>query len=440
MDDWDFNWQDEYRYATPIALPAGTTLHMEFTYDNSAENPRNPHTPPRRVVYGPHSTDEMGDLWVFVVPRDVRDKPQLAQDYGRKNMLVHLAGFRQKARLDPQNAKAHYSVAAALANLGRLEDALPHVRHALKLDPQMALAHLGLGNVLMRQGDLNGALASYRETVRLDPVHVEAHYKLGRVCDARRNFKAAVRHYRKAIQLDPHRAYLANDLGRALQGQGRIDEAVRHYIEALRLKPDFAEAHNNLGIARQGQGRIDEALAHYAEALRLKPDFANAHHNMGLALQAQGRIDEALARYAEAVHLKPHFAKAHKKLAEVLIQRARFGEAAVHNAESLRLAPDNVTYLHDNAWFLATCPDASHRDGRRAVELAERAARRTFFNDAALLDTLAAAYAEAGRFEEAIATAQKAVRLAPTGKPDALADEIDSRLKLFQNRQPYREP
>lgn len=283
-------------------------------------------------------------------------------------------------------------------------------------------------------------VAFAEQWLRTNPGSATVRLNAGDLYSQVKRHDKAIECYRRGLEINPNSADGHMKLGAALHGRGQIDEALAHYTEALRLKPDFAEAHSNMGVILLGQRRVDEALAHHGEAVKLKPDFAQAHHNLGLALQAKGRIDEAMAHYAEAIRLEPQLDRAHKKLAEVLSQRGRFGEAAAHHAEALRLAPDNVAYLNDIAWFLATCPDASHRDGRRAVELAQRAARPTPVNDAVLLDTLAAAYAEAGRFDEAIATARKAVHLARTGKRDALADEIKSRLSLYRKRHPYRQP
>ena len=100
--DWDFNWQAEYRFARPVSLPAGARLAMEFTYDNSADNPRNPHDPPRRVLYGPESSDEMGDLWVQVVPRREADLAALKLDFARKETAARLAGYRFKLDRNPR--------------------------------------------------------------------------------------------------------------------------------------------------------------------------------------------------------------------------------------------------------------------------------------------------------------------------------------------------
>ena len=182
-----------------------------------------------------------------------------------------------------------------------------------------------------------------------------------------------------------------------------MDEAIAHFQKALQIKPDFAEAHYNLGNALLQKGKVDEAIAHFQRALQIKPDYAEAHYNLGNALLQKGNVDEAIAHFQKALQIKPDYAEAQNNL----------------------------------AWVLATCPQASLRDGNQAVELAQRANQLTGDGNPVVLGTLAAAYAEAGRFPEAVATAQRALQLAGTQSNTALADAIRSQLKLYQAGLPF---
>src|SRR4029079_16670986 len=101
IKDWDFRWQDVYRYTRSFTLPKGTTISMRFTYDNSAGNPRNPSRPPRPVVWGQNTTDEMGDLWIQVVPRSAADLMTLNEDINRKTGAEDLAAYTRVLNADP---------------------------------------------------------------------------------------------------------------------------------------------------------------------------------------------------------------------------------------------------------------------------------------------------------------------------------------------------
>ena len=191
----------------------------------------------------------------------------------------------------------------------------------------------------------------------------------------------------------------------ALMSQGRIDEAIEHFRKALGIKPD-ANAYNNLGAALAQRKQFDEAVGQFLEAVKIKPDYANAHYNLGVALANRGRTDEAIAHFRAAVKIKPDYANAHYNLGCALASRGRIDEAITQYHKFLEIKPDDIHALNDLAWLRATCPTSLFRDGAEGVALAERALRLSDGREPIILDTLAAAYAEAGRFPEAVQTAQ----------------------------------
>jgi tetratricopeptide (TPR) repeat protein len=186
-----------------------------------------------------------------------------------------------------------------------------------------------------------------------------------------------------------------------------------------------------------GRGRIEEAIAHYQEALRLRPGYATAHNNLGLAFLERGRPVEAIAQYRKALGIEPENAALHTNLGDALMAQGEAKEALVHFQEALRIEPNDPRPYNNLAWIRATHPDPRLRDGKEAVDLAERACGLWGGNHPNLLDTLAAAYAEEGRFVEAVATAEKALA-ASTGLND-LASEIEGRLEGYKAGRPFRE-
>ena len=193
------------------------------------------------------------------------------------------------------------------------------------------------------------------------------------------------------------------NLGNALFQKGDVDEAITQYQKALQINPDYMEAHYNLGCALIQKGRMDEAIIQYQKALQINPDNAEVHYNLGCALLQKGRMDEAITQYQKVLQIEPDNAEAQNKL----------------------------------AWVLATCPQASLRNGDKAVALAQRTNQLTGGGNPVALGTLAAAYAEAGRFPEAVETAQRALQLAETQSNTALADAIRSQLKSYQAGIPF---
>ena len=253
-------------------------------------------------------------------------------------------------------------------------------------------------------------------------------------------YDAAIAEWDKALSLDASDPKVHINLGAVLVRGGRLDEAVAHFEKALQLNPGFTEAHNNLGVILAQTRRFDEAIAHFRKVLEASPDSAAVHSNLGRALAEKGRFVEAVAHFRKAVELKPEFAEAHLNLANGLyFWQGKAAEALAEWREVLRLEPDHVPVLNQAARVLATDPEAGVRSGAQAVDLAGRAARVSGGQDPEILDTLAAAYAEAGRFPEALETARRASDLAARHNRQALAGALKVRAALYEARTPYRE-
>ena len=265
------------------------------------------------------------------------------------------------------------------------------------------------------------------------------HRAMGLSLVSQGRFDEAVSHCRQAVQINPNSARLHKSLGVTLAAQGKFEEAISSYRQALQLKPNYAEAHNNLSVALQFKGRSNEAIAHLRRALEVEPYYAEAYCNLGVVLQSQGKLDEAVSCYRRAVQFKPDFAEAHYNLARVLADKNKINEAVTHLKETLRLRPDWLDPVNNLAWFLATHKDSEFYDPQEAVRLAYRACELGGYNQPNLLDTLAAAYAAAGRFSEAIATAERALALAQSSQQKELIEQIQNRLDLYKASHPYIE-
>jgi tetratricopeptide (TPR) repeat protein len=338
IDNWDFRWQDVYRYRSPIALPTGTTIAMRYTYDNSVENVRNPHRPPARVVWGQNTSDEMGDLWLQVVPRVIDELAVLDRDFRRKAYAEDLAAYTALLEREPDNPLRHDAV-----------------------------------------GDL----------------HLEA---------------------------------------------GRMDEAIAEYRRSLALNPDSASTHYNLGFALSVRGRRDEAMAQFRDAIRIDPDYAQAHNNLGALLRLAGRSDEARDQFERAAALRPDNADAVVNLAQTLSAQGDSAGAMARFRSVLLSHPDDARALSGLAWIRATASNAADRDAGEAVTLAERADTLTRHQDVSVLDALAAAYASAGRFDEAVASARTGLELTTASGQLGVAAQFRQRMELYQKRQVYRMP
>ena len=298
--------------------------------------------------------------------------------------------------------------------------------------PNNFRAHNNMGIALADRGNIKEAIARYQRALELNPRYAEAHYNLGTALAGQERVDEAITHYNKALEIYPSSARVHYNLGAALIQQGKLDEAIAHYRKAAQLDPNDADTHHNLGTALVQQGRIDEAIAHYRRTLELAPNDAEAYRNLGIVLVQQRRFDEAITHYQENLELDHNPLETHYNLGVAYEQKGMDREAVAHWREALRLDPNQVVILVQTAWALATSPDASVRNGAEATVLAERAVQLSGDTAPILLDALAAAYAETGRFSEATQTAQQALEMAASQTNTILADALRDRIKLYQ--------
>ncbi len=252
---------------------------------------------------------------------------------------------------------------------------------------------------------------------------------------------AAERYFRQSLVINPDYYEGHNDLGIVLFRQGRLDEAEQAYRRSLAINDQVAPAHLNLAGLLVARHRPEEAETHFREAIRIRRDNADAYFGLASLLAQGGQSDEAIAFFRQGLELNWNEATAHKNLAVVLESQGRAAEAVPHYRAALDLKiPDWTEVANNLAWILATHAGQNVRNGRDAVELAQSACSATALPPPEYLDTLAAALAEQGRFEEAVQAAERALRLVEERIQDKPAREIRERIALYRSRKPYRSP
>src|SRR5262249_53079299 len=203
ITDWDFRWQHVYRYATPFWLPKGTTLSMRYTYDNSAENPRNPSRPPVRVRWGQRSADEMGDLWIQVLTRNDADLVTLDSQFRRKVAVEDVNGYEMEIERHPADLGLRDTAALLYLEIGRPLDAVRHFQVSVDRKPEAAASHYNLATALSVARRLDEAVREYERALAIDPRYASAHNNLGQVYLAMTKFDAAIRELSEAVRLQP---------------------------------------------------------------------------------------------------------------------------------------------------------------------------------------------------------------------------------------------
>jgi len=218
-----------------------------------------------------------------------------------------------------------------------------------------------------------------------------------------------------------------------------IDDQTLWQTTLLR-NPGSWMAHVNLGNHLAEAGDVDDAITHYRQALQLNPDHWDAHISLGTALAQEGDVDGAVGQYQKALQINPDAGVAHVNLGILFLQQGRTYEAIAHFQKGLQFEPDDTKALKYLAWLLATSPEASLRDGARAVEFARHANALTGGENPDMLHILAAALAEAGRFPEALEITQHVLHLAAVQSNPRMTGQLQYELNLYQAGKPFHTP
>ena len=209
---WDFRWQDIFRYRRPVFLPAGTTLTMEYVYDNSQRNPDNPSSPPKRAQYGQRTTDEMAEVWFQVVVHDAAERPTLVRAVEDKIRRAEIVGREKMLEANPASTSLHNDAALLNIAAGALDAAARHFAAVVRLAPQSAAAHYNYANALIGLGDMARAADHFTTALALKPDYALAHGGLGKVRRAEGRVAEAVTHLREAARIDPGNEEISAEL------------------------------------------------------------------------------------------------------------------------------------------------------------------------------------------------------------------------------------
>lgn len=235
ITDWDFRWQHVYREVTPIRLPKGTRLAMEYTYDNSADNVRNPQLPPAKVYWGQRSRDEMGDLWFQLLATNDRDRRLMSAQIATKMTVEDIAGYETMLRVDPKDAELHDDVALLYMGVGQMAQAVRHFEASVALKPDSASARFNLGTALAHAGLLDESVAAFRAALARNAGYALAHANLGQVLLAQGKTGDALKHLQEAVRLDAANPRALLGLAEAYAASGSIDLAIETIERAVKL-------------------------------------------------------------------------------------------------------------------------------------------------------------------------------------------------------------
>ncbi len=321
-------------------------------------------------------------------------------------------------------------------------------RHTLACTSSNPTALLNLGAAMKAKGRLEEAVNYYQQSLNLDPRSVAANNDLGVVLGMLGRAEDAAKYFAKALDADAECGDAYANIGQCLHIQNRLEEAARFYRRALEFQPDHEIAQQNLAICFMQTGRDGEARELLQRSHASQAGIAAMCCELATSLWSGGHYDAAIRLLLKCLEIDPDYAPARQGIqrfateihykAEALLAKGKAAEALGLWRSAVSLGPQSATIYNDPAWVLATWPDAAIRSGKDAVQLAQRAVQISG-RHAAALDTLAAAYAEAGQFQDALSTAQEALQQATSQKDQHLAESLGKRIELYSQGKPWRD-
>jgi Flp pilus assembly protein TadD len=275
INDWDINWQATYTYRDPVSLPAGTTIEMRITYDNSENNPRNPSHPPKRVHGGNRSIDEMGHVWLQVLPKAAgEDDPRLA---------LQQAVMLRRIEKYPADFVAHFNLGAVLQAMGKFDEAIPYLNQAMLMKPASATATNNLAVSLLMTDKIDQSIQEFRKSLTLDPGYQNARFNLARALVAKGDPEGALTELLIYLKAVPDDAQAHETAGRIYASAGNIAQALPHLRRAVELQPNDSALETNLGAALAMAGNFQEAITAFETALKADPSNQTARENLARA-------------------------------------------------------------------------------------------------------------------------------------------------------------
>lgn len=333
--NWDIDRQSIYRYKEPLFFPQGTVLHMRYTYDNSAANVHNPHFPPVRVRAGNRSEDEMGHLWLQVLPVNV------APGAPDPRLKLEEAWMRNRVSKMPDDSVSLYNLAAALAGQGKFTEAVDVYQHLLLLSPNDERTLTALGAALDGEGDWRSAEERFRSAMATHPPACDARFDLANLELRRQELAGAEQEFRAMVPLCQQDADIHAGLGTTLANEGRNDAAASEFGRALALNPEDVPALLGLAAIELDSNQADAAMEHLKQAIHADPSSAEAHEQLARAHAQAGRGEDALNELRAASRLKPGDPQIYSALSQVLAGMGRLKEAIEEQRTALKLLEDD---------------------------------------------------------------------------------------------------
>jgi tetratricopeptide (TPR) repeat protein len=381
-----------------------------------------------------------------------------------------IADYDVGIQLEPDDADAFHNRGVSYALSGDNDRAIANFNESIRLNPKIARTYFDRGLGYQKQEKYDLAIADFSQAMQLQPDFTEAIKARASVYLQKNDFALGMVDLTEVLRLNPHDVDALNNRGLAYRQSGAFDLAIIDLTEALQLKPDSTLALVNRGYAYTGKGNNSQAIADFTRVIALDPENiealagrANAYYALGdyarsvadfsevarsqsnnaavftdrgLAFAGEEKYDEAIADYTKAIQLDPGNPAVIGYRGKAFVEKKDFAQAIRDYELVIQLQPNDPRNLVVAAQLLASCPDDTFRDGKKAVEYAQKACVLTSWKDATSVDILAMADAADGNFSEAVKWENIFLQ---ASLPEEVRAAAQNRLKLYQDNKPYRE-
>ncbi|MGE4608876.1 MAG: tetratricopeptide repeat protein, partial [Myxococcota bacterium] len=360
----------------------------------------------------------------------------IALAWGANDLLGRTRAGRRTLALLGVGTIIGLSIAAS-QQVAHWRSTLSLYEHAVAANDASPLAHLGLAGLMLQSDRIAEAETYYIRALEISPGMAGAHAGLADVLSLQGRFDLAIERYRRALRRFPRRARWRAHLGKALAEDGQTKAAIAELERAIDSYRNRGtpEVHAYLASALAQDRQLERARLQYLKAIALRPEYGDAHVNLGFVLVLQQRHQEALAHLERALELDGETAELRASLGETSAELGNPADAKLHYSAALRLRPGWLPPANNLAWILATHPDPRVCDAEQALRIAETLTR----SHPTVLDTIAAAQAAAGQFDDARKNAIAAIALARNAGRDDFVRAIEARLALYRADQAFVE-
>lgn len=336
INDWDIDRQSVYTYRRPVLLPAGSVIHMRYVYDNSTANPRNPSNPPVRVHNGNQSTDEMGHLWIQVLPAHSTERDSRGRTIDSR-MLLERAWMEHRLTRNPGDRLAAYNLASLDSMSGDPRAAITIYRKLAAAEPNDPRTATSLGAAQQQSGESQSALEAYRHALTLDPDYADARYDLATLELHQDQYEAAAADFRALVQHHPTDAAAHAGLATALAQLRQSDAARAEFERALALDPMQPDALINYGLLELAANNPQHAQDLFTKAIAAGAHDPATYQQLAFADQQTGRSADAEAALRSAIAADPADPTSHALLGQMLATRGDLRGAISEQQAALRI-------------------------------------------------------------------------------------------------------